>query len=98
MTATAPRILTLRLKAKWWNMIASGAKTVELRARTPYWHKRLIDREYDEIHLWNGYPHASQIDKLLRRQWTRVAMETITHEEFGPDPVEVFAIDVSTPV
>jgi hypothetical protein len=49
-------VLTLRLKAKWWDKIASGEKTVEMRLANDYWRKRLIGRHYDEIHIWKGYP------------------------------------------
>ena len=90
-----PRILTLRLKGKWWDQIASGEKTTELRLATDYWRKRLIGRHYDEIHIWLGYPPKTETDKLLRRKWRLVSKETVLHEEFGATPVEVFAIDVS---
>ena len=88
------KVLTLRLKAKWWNQIKDGTKSVELRLATDYWRKRLIGREYDEIHLWCGYPPKSDTSKLLRRRWRLVAKERILHAEFGPEPVEVFCIDV----
>lgn len=97
MPATSPRILTLRLKRKWWDQIASGSKTVELRLKTDYWRKRLIGRQYDEIHIWAGYPPSSRTDLLLRRKWTLVTVCDILHEEFGPQPVTVYAIDVSQP-
>ena len=32
--------LHLTLKKQWWDMIASGEKTEEYRADTPYWHRR----------------------------------------------------------
>lgn len=92
------KILTLHLKARWWHQIASGQKTVELRLQNDYWRKRLVGRQYDEIHLWQGYPPKTQTDKLLRRQWQLVAVETLQHEEFGPHPVNVFVIDVSQPL
>ena len=91
-------ILTLRLKATWWDQIASGKKTVEFRLATPYWRKRLIGRHYDEIHLWKGYPPKTDTAKLLRRRWELVAMEIIVHEQFGPHPVEVFCISVGREV
>jgi hypothetical protein len=88
------KILTLRLKAKWWKQIEAGTKTVELRLATDYWRKRLIGRQYDEIHLWCGYPPKTDTSKLLRRRWRLVAKERILHDEFGPLPVDVFCIDV----
>lgn len=87
-------VLTLRLKAKWWDQIASGQKTFELRLATDYWRRRLIGRSYDEIHIWKGYPPKTDTSKLLRRKWESVSEETIVHEEFGPSPVEVFSISV----
>ena len=36
-------VLHLVLKGKWYDMIASGEKTEEYRADTPYWHRRLSD-------------------------------------------------------
>ncbi|WP_417744770.1 hypothetical protein [Rosistilla oblonga] len=92
------RILTIRLKGKWWDQIDSGEKTEELRLQTDYWRKRLIGREYDEIHLWHGYPPKTDTSKLLCRRWNGVTACTETHEEFGEDPVALFAIDVSEPI
>lgn len=94
----ASRILTLRMKARWWNEIASGSKSLELRLRTDHWNRFLADRTYDEIHLWCGYPPKSRTDLLLRRKWVSVTACDVVHEEFGPDPVAVWAIDVSVPV
>jgi dsRNA-specific ribonuclease len=92
------RILVLRMKARWWDEIASGSKSVELRLQTEYWRKRLIGREYDEIHLWKGYPPKTQTQLLLRRKWASVVESQVVHEEFGPKPVAVFCIDVSESV
>lgn len=92
------RILTLRMKGKWWDQIASGEKTEELRRNTEHWHKRLIGREYDEIHLWRGYPSRADTSKRLRFRWAGVTSRTITHEEFGTEPTDVFAIDLSFPI
>lgn len=91
------RVLRLNLKGKWWDQIAAGEKTVELRLATPYWRKRLVGRTYDEIHLLKGYPPKSDTSKLLVRKWRMVTAETVVHEEFGPEPVEVFVIDVAEP-
>ena len=98
MTATKPRILRLNLKARWWNEIKSGAKTNELRLDTEYWGKRLANVEYDEIHLLLGYPPKTDTSKLIRRKWVSAEKTLVQHEEFGPNAVYVFAIDVSQPV
>lgn len=39
------KTLTLFLKKKWFDMIASGEKTEEYREIKPYWGKRLLDDE-----------------------------------------------------
>lgn len=89
------RILRLNLKRKWWEQIRDGEKTVELRLATDYWRKRLVGQVYDEIHLCLGYPKAGDVDKVLRRKWRMIAKETVIHPEFGPNPVDVFVIDVA---
>lgn len=91
-------ILTLHLKRKWWEQIRDGKKTVELRLATSYWRNRLIGRQYDEIHLKLGYPKRDDESKTITRKWRCVSKETILHEEFGANPVEVFVIDVSMQV
>jgi len=49
------KILHLTLKRKWFDLIASGKKTVEYREYKPYWEKRLVGKEFQEIHFRNGY-------------------------------------------
>ena len=63
------RILTLRLKSKWWTRIKLGDKTEELRLATDYWRKRLVDREYDEIHIWLGYAKKTDLGRLIPRSF-----------------------------
>lgn len=89
------RILTLRLKRHWWEQIANGEKSAEMRLRSEYWARRLEGREYDEVHIWLGYPPASDRSKLIRRRWAGFRRRTVRHEEFGSEPVPVYAIDVS---
>lgn len=86
------RILRLNLKGKWWRQIESGEKTCELRRATDRWRKRLVGRVYDEVHLWLGYPKGTDTNKRLIRKWKGIARETVLHEEFGPEPVDVFVI------
>lgn len=87
--------LVLRLKAKWWDLIANGQKTVELRLATDYWRHRLNNRLYDEIHLWRGYPPKTAVEKRLVRKWNGATRRRMTHPEFGPEEVEVFEVDLS---
>lgn len=92
------KILHLHLKKKYFDDIASGKKAFEFRRVTDYWRKRLIDRHYDAIWLYCGYPERGDESKIIKRRWTLVAKETILHEEFGSKPVEVFCISVSEPL
>ena len=89
------RVLRLHLKRQWWEQIKSGQKLEEYRLVTPYWQKRLKGREYDEVHILLGYPKSGDQEKVLVRRWAGYSERTLVHEEFGPDPVSVFAIDVS---
>ena len=92
------RILRLNLKRRWWDEINAGTKLEELRLATDYWRKRIEGREYDEVHLLLGYPKAGDESRKIRRKWRGYRETTITHEEFGPEPVAVLAIDVSSAV
>jgi len=49
------KILHLTLKRKWFDLIASGKKPVDYREYKPYWVKRLVGKEFQEIHFRNGY-------------------------------------------
>ena len=49
------RILHLTLLRKWFDLIASGKKTKEFREIKPYWTKRLLGKDFDEIYFKNGY-------------------------------------------
>jgi len=65
------KILHLTLKKKWFDLIASGKKTKEYRARKPYWEKRLLDKkgfaiEFDEVHFRNGYGNKVP---FMRVEW-----------------------------
>lgn len=53
-------ILTLRLKKKWFDMIASGEKKEEYREYTDYWHKRLAGKPYTHVVFINGYAKDSR--------------------------------------
>lgn len=89
------RVLTLPLKGEYFDAIADGSKPEEFRLDTPYWRRRLLDREYDTIMLLRGYPHRSDTARRLERPWRGVCLETITHPFFGPEPVQVFVIKVN---
>lgn len=87
--------LILPLKGVYFDAIAAGTKLEENRLCTHYWKLRLIGRTYENIILTRGYPRKDDQSRRLVRRWNGYQIKTITHEHFGPDPVEVFAIDVS---
>lgn len=87
--------LTLPLKAEYFDAIKHGTKRTEYRLVTPYWTKRLAGRHYHHVVLTRGYPKASDSARRLVRTFGGCTVETITHPHFGPDPMTVFAIDVS---
>lgn len=87
-------ILILPLKRQYFDQIKAGTKPYEYRLRNDYWRKRLEGREYDQIVLTLGYPRQDDHDRRIVRPWRGFSVETIVHPHFGPEPVEVYAIDV----
>ena len=63
------RILHLTLLKKWFDLIAIGKKTKEYRDVKPYWTKRLIGKEFDEIYFKNGY---SKKVPFMRVEWKSI--------------------------
>ena len=51
----APAILHLNLKRKYFAQIVAKTKKKEFRRYTPYWRRRIENREYDFIQFRNGY-------------------------------------------
>jgi hypothetical protein len=60
-----------------------------------YWTKRLVGRDYQTIYITLGYPPAGDLDRTLSFEWNGCRKTKLTHSHFGPDEVEVFAIDLS---
>ncbi|MCX2696666.1 ASCH domain-containing protein [Ochrobactrum chromiisoli] len=92
--------LQLALKAEYFDAIRDGTKTEEYRLANDYWTKRLHNMwgyklSFDGIVLTKGYPKRDDTERRLELPWRGFARKTITHPHFGPNPVEVFAIDVS---
>lgn len=86
--------LTLALKAEYFDAIAAGTKTEEYRLRTPFWIRRIEGRRFDGIVLTKGYPKAGDASRRLELPWRGYSRKTITHPHFGPNPVDVYAINV----
>ena len=88
------KTLVLPVKGIYFDQIKAGTKTEEFRLCTPYWRKRLEGRTYDQVTLTLGYPARDDAERRLTFPWRGYAVKTITHEHFGPEQVEVFAIKV----
>lgn len=86
------KILTLNLKREYFEQIKSGIKTEEYRLCTPYWQKRLENKNYDKVVIKLGYPKNSEIEKIMEFTWKGYKKRKITHKHFGNDPVKVYAI------
>lgn len=58
-------VLTIVIKAGWFDKLASGQTKIERRNITPFWTSRLYDkkgkeRHYDEVLFINGYNKKSR--------------------------------------
>jgi hypothetical protein len=89
-----PETLHLALKREYFDQIKAGTKTEEYRLVKPYWVSRLCRRHYDEIKLTRGFPKRDDPDRTLVLPWNGCKIKTINHPHFGPDDVQVFAINV----
>ncbi|QMV73746.1 ASCH domain-containing protein [Comamonas piscis] len=86
--------LHLPLKREYFEAIRDGTKPAEFRLCTPHWAKRLEGRNYDQIILTLGYPARDDHARRLVLPWRGFTIKTISHPHFGPEPVQVYAIDV----
>lgn len=78
-------ILHLTLKKKWFDLIASGQKTIEYREMKLYWIRRLIGKNFDCIEFRNGY--GKDVPKLtieLKEKALR------TGEQILSDSISIF--------
>jgi hypothetical protein len=83
--------LVLHLKSCYFREVASGAKQIEYRLANAYWNKQIVGQQYDRVVIWNAFkPYNSET--VIVFPWRGYERTVITHEHFGPDPVEVFAI------
>lgn len=92
------KTLQLNLKAIYFNEIKSGEKKYEYRLMTPYWEKRLVNKEYVNIVLKSGYPKKDDVEKHITRPWLGYEIQKLTHSHFGEEEVTVFAIKVNNMV
>lgn len=84
--------LILPVKKIYFEQIRDGMKQVEYRLQTPYWTKRIIARWYDQVIITLGYPSKDDQERRLVFPWRGYQKQTIVHEHFGKEPVDVFAI------
>ena len=88
------KILHLNLKKEYFDAIKSGEKKEEYRQWTDYWCKRLMNREYDEIHIKCGYPKKGDMTRTIIKPWNGFTLKKIIHPHFNNEEVTVFAIAV----
>lgn len=89
--------LTLNLRAEYFYFIQDGRKRFEFRLCTAYWKARIEGKVFDKIILKLGYPKKGDKTRIIERPWRGSEIQTITHPEFGDEPVEVYAIRVNEP-
>lgn len=87
--------LTIPVIGTYFDEIRAGTKLEEYRLIDAKWSKALEGRAYDFVVMTFGYPAWGDHSKRLVIPWRGFTKKTITHPHFGPDPVEVYAIDVS---
>lgn len=86
--------LVLPLKGEYFDQIKAGTKTEEYRLVNDYWRARLYLKKFDRIVLMRGYPKRDDVERRMVLPWKGYRVTEITHPHFGPEPVNVFAIDV----
>ncbi|CUJ38991.1 ASCH domain-containing protein [Achromobacter ruhlandii] len=86
--------LHLALKGEYFDAIKAGTKVEEFRLLNDYWRRRLVDRDYDLLVLTRGYPRADDVERRLVLPYRGYAVQRITRPHFGPNPVDVFALNV----
>lgn len=84
--------LTLAVKKQWFDDIKAGVKLEEYREQTPYWQKRLENRNYDKVIITMGYPKRDDMARRIEFDYAGYDKKTITHPHFGNRPTDVYAI------
>lgn len=57
-------MLTLPIKAKWYDMIERGIMTEVYRENTSFWRRRLIAKPFTHIRLRYGYTQRTMIFEI----------------------------------
>lgn len=85
--------LHLNVTARWFEQAKSGEKVEEYREITPYWTKRLVDKEYKDIQYKLGYPKKEDDSKTLVYAWRGYrVIKGFVHPHFDNVPTDVYAI------
>lgn len=87
--------LILPLKREFFDAIKAGTKPEEFRLQNDYWKKRLEGKEFNRIVLTLGYPKREDHARRIVLPWLGYRKCQITHQLFGADPVDVYAINVT---
>lgn len=53
------KVLIIRIVKRYFDLIASGQKTMEYREMKDYWKKRLENKQYEFVKFINGYSKNS---------------------------------------
>lgn len=86
--------LILPVKACYFEQIKAGTKPEEFRLVNDYWRRRLEGKTFARVIVTLGYPSKDDAGRRLVFPWRGLTVKTITHEHFGVEPVQVFAIKV----
>ena len=84
--------LHLALKGEYFDLIKAGKKPFEFREMTPYWVKRLVNRDYENVIFTRGYPRKDDAERRIKMPYRGYVESTIKHPHFGSDFIKVFAI------
>ena len=90
------KALILPVKRAYFEQIAAGEKPEEFRLANAFWAKRLEGKQYSRVIVTLGYPKRTDTTRRLELPWQGFTRRTITHPHFGSDPVDVYAIKVTT--
>lgn len=85
--------LFIIIKKQYFDEILSGKKKNEYRLVTPYWVKKIANKEYSSIVFQNGYNKNAL---RLEAEYFGYSIRNIRHEFFGNDEVCVFDLKLGT--
>ena len=87
--------LVIHVKKKYFDQIKSGRKKRNTEKVSPYWIPRIMwkcNSLYNIVIVCGYASWKKEPDMALIFPWKGYEIKTITHEEFGKEPVEVFAL------